>query len=76
MVASVSSPMLIEEIKELQPKFKLHPMKARDIDMTGALSSVPSGVLLVEDICFFIHCKLEELGEKFIRNKFKGFSDQ
>lgn len=41
--------------------------------MTDALSSVPSGVLLVEDIHSFIHCKLEELGDKFIRNEFKGF---
>lgn len=40
--------------------------------MTGALSSVPSSVLLVEDIHSYIHCKLEELGDKFIRNDLKG----
>lgn len=43
--------------------------------MIGALSSVASDVLLVEDIHSFIHCKLEELGNKFIQDEFKGFCD-
>lgn len=46
-------------------------MKVGEIDMTGALSSVPSNVLLIEDICSFIHCNLEELGVKFIQDEFK-----
>lgn len=41
--------------------------------MISALSYVPSGVLLVEDIHSYIHCKLKELGDKFIQNEFKGF---
>lgn len=68
MEAYVLTPMLVEAIKKPQPKFKLHPMKDREIDMTGALSSVSPNVLLVEDIFSFIHCKLEELGDKFIQN--------
>lgn len=75
MAALISTPMLVEAIKEPQPEFKLHLMKAGEIDITGALSFVSSGVLLVEDIFSYIHCKLEELGDKFIRNKFKGSSD-
>lgn len=66
MAASISTHVLVEAIKETQPEFKLHLMKVSEIDMTGALSSVSSGVLLVEDICSYIHCKLEELGNKFI----------
>lgn len=59
MTTSVSTSMLVEAIEEPQLEFKLHPMKDGEIDMTGALSFVPSGVLLVEDIHFFIHCKLD-----------------
>lgn len=50
MVAPISTHVLVEAIKEPQPDFKLHPMKAIEIDMIDALSFVPSGVLLVEDI--------------------------
>lgn len=75
MVASVSTPMLVEVVKEPQPEFKLHPMNIREIDMTGALSFVPSDVLLVEYIHSFIHCKLEELGVKFSQDEFKRFCD-
>lgn len=67
--------MLVEVVKEPQPEFKMHPMNAREIDMTGALSSMPSDVLLVEDIPYFIHRKLEELGVKFIKDEFKRFCD-
>lgn len=50
-------------------------MNAEEIDIIDALSSVPSGVLLVEDVCSFIHCKFEDLGDKFIQDEFKGFCD-
>lgn len=59
MAASVSTPVLVEALKEPKPEFKLHPMKDGEIDMIGALSSMPSDVLLVKDICSFNHCKLE-----------------
>lgn len=75
MISFLSTPMLVEVIKEPQTEFKLHPMNAREIDKTGALSSVPSGVLLIEDVHSFIHCKLEDLGDKFIQDEFKGFCD-
>lgn len=72
MAMPISTPVLVEDIKEPQPEFKIHPTKAGEINMIDALSSVPSIVLLVEDIRSYIHYKLEELGEKFIRKEFKG----
>lgn len=75
MATYVSTLVLVEAVKLPQPKFKLHPMKDREINMTGALSSMPSSVLLVEYIHSFIHCNIEELRDKFIRHEFKGFCD-
>lgn len=66
MAAPISTHVLVEAIKEPQPKFKMHPMKVGEIEMTSALSFMPFGILLVEDICSYIHCKLEELGDNFI----------
>lgn len=73
MVAFVSTLVLVEALKELQPEFKMHSMRAGEIDMTSALSCVPFGVLLVEDIHSIIHWKSEKLGDKFIQNEFNGF---
>lgn len=73
MAALILTLVLVEAIKEPQPEFKLPTMKSGEINMTDALSSVPSDVLLVEDIHSYIHCKLKELGDKFIQNEFKGF---
>lgn len=75
MVAQLLNLVLVKAIKEPQPEFKLHSMKAFEIDKTCALSSVPFGVFLVENIHSYIHCKLEELGDKYIRNEFNGFYD-
>lgn len=51
----------------------MHPTNVVEINKTSALSFVPSGVLLIEDVYSFIQCKLEDLGDKFIHDEFKGF---
>lgn len=40
-------------------KFKKHPYKSMEDDPEGAFSQTPHGVLHVEDIRAYIHCKLE-----------------
>lgn len=72
METSILTLVLVEALKEPQLEFKLHPMKVGEIDLTGALSFMPSGVLLVKDIRS-IYCKLEELGDKYIQTEFKEF---
>lgn len=54
---------LIVSTTNNKPQYKLHPKVASKIDSTGAFSSIPPWVLLVEDVRSYIHCKIGEIGD-------------
>lgn len=57
------------------PEFKRHPFKSEETDPVSALSSVPYGVLHVEDVRSFYHCKLEDMGVSFIYDQYRWLCD-
>lgn len=46
----MDTPHVIDVTEMPQPDFKGHPHKLTEIDLVGALSSVPYGVFHVEEI--------------------------
>lgn len=58
----MDTPHLVDVTDRPHPEFKRHPFKSEQTNPTGALSGVPYGVLHVEDIRSFYHCKIEDLG--------------
>lgn len=58
----MDTPHIVDFTVRARPKFKRHPHKSTETDPVGTLSSVPYGVLHMEDVRSYIHCKLEDLG--------------
>lgn len=57
-----------------KPRYKLkqHPYKSYEDDLKGAFSQTPIGVLHIEDIRAYIHCKYEITGEVNIYSELYG----
>lgn len=58
----VATPLVVDVIERARPNFKKHPFKLMEDDPNGEFSSIPYGVLHVEDIRVYSHCNIEELG--------------
>lgn len=59
-----------------KPEYKRHPYKSEETDPIGALSSVPNGVLHVEDVRSFYHCKQEDLGVAIIYEQYRSLCNE
>lgn len=68
MVSSSSVDKLIQGNQFDRPIYMA--IQNRENDKSGALSSVPDGVLMTEDVTTFLNAKQEELGETFIQSKY------
>ena len=44
------------------PDFKLSPVVAKTLDLSGAQSQIPSKVLLIDDICLHFKCAIQDIG--------------
>lgn len=58
-----------------RPAYNILPVQNRE-NMAGALSFVPKGVLLTEDVTAFIHAKQEELGETYIQGEYMSLCEE
>lgn len=57
-----------------EPKYKLHPEIASQIDQAGAFSSILPRVLLVQEIHTYIHCKVSEVGDFELQSTYQELS--
>lgn len=72
----MDTPHFVDVTERPQLEFRRHPHKSIETDPAGALSSVPYGVLHVEDIRSYIHCKLEDLGTFAIFDQYRTLCDK
>lgn len=61
MAPKVEKPIIVENIDPVNPKYKLPAVIVAEVDKYGALSSISSRVILIEDIHTFIYCKIEDI---------------
>lgn len=64
--SSIAMPLVVEVKDMTRLIFKIHLYKSMMDDPVGAFSSIPHGVLHVDDVHTYIHCKIEEIGTKDI----------
>lgn len=59
----METPQVVDITKRNKYKFKKHPFISMENNPEGAFSQTPFGVLHVEDIRTYIHCKFESIGD-------------
>lgn len=59
----MDAPVIYDVVDIPRYKFKRNPFKSCEDDPEGSFSQTPVGILHVEDIRAYIHCKYETIGE-------------
>ena len=65
--------LISNEVK--QPEFKAIPEVAYKNDPTGALSMIPSKVVMIQDVCKCYNCKVESVGDMELRDAYEKLCD-
>lgn len=75
MAPKVQNLVVVEKVDPVNLKYKLPLAKSIEPDKMRALSSIPPRVILIKDICAFIHCKIEEICQADIDTSYRSVCD-
>lgn len=67
-----ANPLVVEIVEHAHPNFKNHPFISMEDDHESVFSSVPYGVLHIEDIRVYMHCPIKELGSTQMLNLYNN----
>lgn len=66
----IENPTIVENVKHPRPIFKIIPKIEKLDDSIGAFSKIMKGVTFAKDRRAYIHCNIEDLGSKDLKNMF------